>query len=56
MDAIAKMPKTAKERGKVAPAKLAHVVLRTKEGRVQTVLDWYKTVLEGEAMLETPMI
>jgi catechol 2,3-dioxygenase-like lactoylglutathione lyase family enzyme len=56
MDAIAKMPKTAKERGKVAPAKLAHVVLRTKEGCVQTVLDWYKTVLEGEAMLETPMI
>lgn len=56
MDAIARMPKTAKERGKIAPAKLAHVVLRTKEGRVQTVLDWYKTVLEGEAMLETPMI
>ena len=56
MDAVAKMPKTAKERGKIAPAKLAHVVLRTKEGRVQTVLDWYKTVLEGEAMFETPMI
>ncbi len=56
MDAIARMPKTAKERGKIAPAKLAHVVLRTKEGRVQTLLDWYKTVLEGEAMFETPTI
>ena len=56
MNATAKMPKTARERGKIAPKKLAHVVLRTKEGRVQQVLDWYKTVLEGEAMLETPGI
>ena len=56
MDAIARMPQTAKERGKVAPKKLAHIVLRTKEGRVQTILDWYKTVLEGESMMETPMI
>ncbi len=56
MTAIARMPKTAKERGKVAPKKLAHVVLRTKEGRVQKILDWYKTVLEGEAMYENPAI
>jgi catechol 2,3-dioxygenase-like lactoylglutathione lyase family enzyme len=53
MNAIAKMPKTAKERGKVAPAKLAHVVLRTPPERVAMVLDWYKSVLEGEAMYET---
>ena len=53
MNAIAKMPKTAKERGKIAPAKLAHVVLRTPPGRVGMVLDWYKKVLEGEAMFET---
>jgi len=53
MNAIAKMPKTAKERGKVAPAKFAHVVLRTPPERVAMVLDWYKTVLEGEAMYET---
>jgi len=56
MNAIAKMPKTAKERGKVAPKKLAHVVLRTKEGNVQNLLNWYKVVLEGEPMYENPMI
>lgn len=49
----AKMPKTAKERGKIAPAKLAHVVLKTPPERVGTMLDWYKTVLEAEAMFET---
>jgi len=49
----AKLPKTARERGKVAPAKLAHVVLKTPGERVKTVLDWYKTVLEAEAMFET---
>jgi catechol 2,3-dioxygenase-like lactoylglutathione lyase family enzyme len=53
MNAVAKMPKTAKERGKVAPAKFAHVVLRTPPERVAMVLDWYKKVLEGEAMYET---
>ena len=53
MNAVAKMPKTAKERGKVAPAKLAHVVLRTPPERVGLVLDWYKKVLEAEAMFET---
>ena len=49
----AKMPKTAKQRGKIAPAKLAHVVLKTPPERVKLVLDWYKTVLEAEAMFET---
>ena len=49
----AKLPKTAKERGKVAPAKLAHVVLKTPGDRVALVLDWYKKVLEAEAMFET---
>ena len=49
---VAKMPKTAKERGKIAPAKLAHVVLRTPPERAHMVLDWYKVVLEGEAMYE----
>ena len=56
MNAVAKMPETAKARGKIAPAKLAHVVLRTQEGRVGTILDWYKKVLEGEAMYENPAI
>ena len=53
MNAIAKMPTTAKARGKVAPAKLAHVVLRTPPERVTMLLDWYKTVLEAEALYET---
>ena len=51
--APAKMPQTAKERGKVAPAKLAHVVLKTPPDRMKKVLNWYKTVLEAEAMFET---
>ena len=49
----AQMPQTAKQRGKVAPAKLAHVVLKTPPERVKLMLDWYKTVLEAEAMFET---
>jgi catechol-2,3-dioxygenase len=53
MNAIAKLPTTARERGKIAPAKLAHVVLKTAPERVQVLSDWYKTVLEGEAMFET---
>lgn len=53
MTTLAGMPKTARERGKIAPAKLAHLVLRTQPDRVGTILDWYKTVLEAEAMLET---
>ncbi|NKB49266.1 MAG: biphenyl 2,3-dioxygenase [Alphaproteobacteria bacterium] len=48
------MPETARARGKIAPAKLAHVVLKTPPDRVKLVLDWYKTVLEAEAMYETP--
>jgi len=56
MDGIAKMPMTAKERGKVAPAKLAHVVLRTSPERTGSLAAWYKTVLEGEAMFENGQI
>jgi catechol-2,3-dioxygenase len=49
---VAKMPETAKARGKIAPAKLAHVVLKTPPGRVTMMLDWYKKVLEAESMYE----
>jgi len=56
MDGIARMPMTAKQRGKVAPAKLAHVVLRTSPERARSLADWYKTVLEGEAMFENEQI
>jgi hypothetical protein len=53
MNAIAKLPVAARDRGKIAPAKLAHVVLKTAPERVALLSQWYKTVLEGEAMYET---
>ncbi len=48
------VPATAAERGKVAPAKLAHCVLRTSLERVPEMVAWYRTVLEAEAMFENP--
>jgi catechol 2,3-dioxygenase-like lactoylglutathione lyase family enzyme len=56
MNAIARMPIPAKQRGKVAPAKLAHVVLRTAPERVALLAGWYKTVLEGEPMFENEQL
>lgn len=50
--AAASMPQTAKQRGKVAPKKLAHIVLRTPPERVELILEWYKTVLEAEYMYQ----
>jgi len=52
--AAASMPQTAKERGRVAPKKLAHFVLRTPPERVELILEWYKTVLEAEYMYQVP--
>ena len=46
MNAIAKMPATAQQRGKIAPAKLAHVALRTSQP--DKVVSFYKMVLEAE--------
>lgn len=48
------VPKTAKERGKIAPAKLAHVVIRTSQ--YEEMIKWYQTVLEAEIVLGTPMV
>ncbi|MFN3219233.1 MAG: VOC family protein [Acidimicrobiales bacterium] len=48
------IPPTALERGKIAPAKLAHFVLRTS--RYQEMIDWYRTVLEAEIMVGTEMV
>lgn len=39
-------PRTARQRGKTAPAKLAHVVLRSAQA--DKVAQWYETVLEAE--------
>ena len=50
----AALPKPAKERGKVAPCKLAHVVLRTS--RYNKVIDFYKLLLEAEVMYQNQQI
>ncbi|MEM6534238.1 MAG: VOC family protein [Pseudomonadota bacterium] len=47
-------PATAKARGKVAPAKLAHIVFRTS--RYEEMIQWYKTVLEAEIVMGSPMV
>ena len=52
----ARQPATAKSRGKIAPKKLAHVVLRTQPGNVKPLIDWYAKVLEGETMFESDAI
>jgi catechol-2,3-dioxygenase len=56
MNAVAKMPETARSRGKIAPKKLAHFVLRTQEGNVENIAEWYALVLEGEFMMKSPLI
>ncbi len=43
-------PPTARERGKVAPARLAHLVLKT--GRFEAMKRWYATVLEAVPVFE----
>jgi len=50
------IPRTAAERGKVAPARLAHVVLRTAPERVQEMSAWYQTVLEAEVVFGNPFL
>ena len=56
MNAVAKMPETARSRGKIAPKKLARFVLRTQEGNVDKIAKWYALVLEGEFMMKSPLI
>ncbi len=52
MDNAIRVPETARQRGKIAPAKLAHFVVRTS--RYAEVIRWYQTVLEAEVMVGTP--
>lgn len=54
MSTVIQVPPTAKERGRTAPAKLAHFVLRTS--RYAELIEWYKTVLEAEVVIGTPGI
>ncbi|MFT7289469.1 MAG: catechol 2,3-dioxygenase-like lactoylglutathione lyase family enzyme [Halieaceae bacterium] len=50
----ASMPPTARSRGKIAPAKLAHVVMRCR--RYDDMVRWYRTVLEAEFLYANDMI
>ena len=46
----AHLPAPARERGRIAPAKLAHFVRKTSQREKMSA--WYKTVLEAEVILE----
>ena len=48
------VPRTARTRGRIAPAKMAHVVLRTN--RYDEMIAWWKTVLELEPLHANPFI
>jgi len=50
----AHIPKTAKERGRIAPVSLAHVVRRTS--RFAEMVDWYRQVLEAEVVSSNEML
>lgn len=54
MNTAVAVPRPARDRGKIAPVKFAHVVLRT--ARFDKMVTWYKTVLEAEIVLANPMI
>ena len=47
---VDEVPLSAAMRGKIAPVKFAHIVLKTN--RYRRMLDWYKTVLEVIPVLE----
>jgi catechol-2,3-dioxygenase len=46
------VPETARDRNRVAPAKLAHFVLRTP--RYTEMIHWYETVLEAKVVAGSP--
>ena len=48
------IPATAKARGKIAPAKFAHIVYRTP--RYAEMIDWHCKVLEAQVMSASPML
>ena len=47
-------PATARERGKIAPVKFAHIVLNTP--RYREMIEWYKNVLEAVPVFENEML
>jgi catechol 2,3-dioxygenase-like lactoylglutathione lyase family enzyme len=48
------VPRSARARGRIAPAKMAHVVLRTN--RYEEMIAWWRTVLELEPLHANPFI
>jgi catechol 2,3-dioxygenase-like lactoylglutathione lyase family enzyme len=48
------VPRSARARGRIAPAKMAHVVLRTN--RYEEMIAWWRTVLELEPLHASPFI
>ena len=48
------IPRSARERGRIAPAKMAHVVLRTQQPA--EMIAWWKAVLELEPLHQNPFI
>lgn len=48
------LPKTARERGRVAPAQLAHFVRKTT--RFREMVEWYQKVLEAEIVYSNEML
>jgi catechol 2,3-dioxygenase-like lactoylglutathione lyase family enzyme len=51
---VDRIPETARSRGKIAPAKVAHVVLRTNQ--YDELVAWWQTFLEAEPMHANPFI
>ena len=54
MSSVKAVPATARERGKIAPAKFAHIVFKTS--RYEELIRWYQVVLEAEIMTATPAV
>lgn len=54
MSTVKAVPATARERGKIAPAKFAHIVFKTS--RYEELIRWYQVVLEAEIMTATPAV
>jgi catechol-2,3-dioxygenase len=46
--------KSARERGRLAPIKFAHAVLRTRQ--FQAMVNWYRTVLEADIQFENDFL
>lgn len=49
-----RMPRTARERGRVAPTQLAHFVRKTS--RLDEMVAWYEVVFEAEAAFSNEML